>query len=337
MKRTLLIAGSLLLGAVAAEIALRFINLESETPVVRYTIQRNSGLFSTTLDDTSPLFYTYAGIQVHGERISIRYPDRQSRIVRLVKPEGTFRIAAVGDSLTELWDLPGYANYATCLEELLDEQEPGKDHEVLPLGVGGYNTWQQRHFFERHLSRLEMDVLLLQYCANDGDVMTLRPREPGAPVPGNEWPLFEIAGARFGRPDYSVSSIGPVRSRLLWLIRHGFSSCPALYGYHQVAGNGQQRNALVWFRDLAAARRIPLLVVIFPLLDDAYPQPESRYIKGLLSDLHIEYIDVLPAMKKGGPLTRLARDLYHPTNEGHCIAARAILDHLMKVSKSCRG
>ena len=321
----------MLLGAVAAEIALRFIGLENEAPVVRYTIQRNSGLFSPTLDDSSPLFYTYDGIQFDGKHIKIRYPDRRSRIVPLVKPEGTFRIAAVGDSLTEQWGLPGYANYTNYLEELLEKRLPGRNHEVLPLGIGGYTTWQQRHYFERYLSRLETDVLLLQYCANDGDVMTLRLREPGAPVPENEWPAYEIAGERFGRPDYSVSAIGPIHSRLLWLIRHRLSSSPALYGHHQVAGNDQQRKALVWFRDLAAARKIPLLVAIFPRLDDSYPQPESRYIKKLLSNLGIDHFDVLLALKASGPLTRLARDRYHPTNEGHRLVARAILDHLVKV------
>lgn len=332
MKRITLIIGSLLLGAVAAEIALRFIGLENEEPVVRYTIQRNSSLFSPALDASTSLFYTYAGIQVDGEHLTIRYPVRQSRIVPLVKPQATIRIAAIGDSLTEQWDLPGYANYTNFLEELLRERVPGGNHEVLPLGIGGYNTWQQRHFFERYLSRLETDVLLLQYCANDGDVMTLRPREPGAPVPTDEWPSYEIAGERFGRPDYAVSAIGPVHSRLLWLISHRLSSPQALHGYHQVAGNEQQRNAFIWFRNLAAARGIPLLVVIFPLLDDSYPQPESRYIKHLLSNLGIDHFDVLPALLESGPLALLARDLYHPTNEGHRLVARAILDYLVKVN-----
>ncbi|MBN2489652.1 MAG: SGNH/GDSL hydrolase family protein [Planctomycetes bacterium] len=333
MKRIVLIvltaAGGLLAGVVLAEIALRFVRLDSTAPVVRYTIQRNSPLFSPALDATSPLFYGYAGIQVDGERLVIAYPGRRlQRVVSLAKPPGTFRIAAVGDSLTEHWDAPGYANYTDFLEEFLQPRVPGGAGEVLPLGVGGYNTWQERHFFERHLARLEMDVWLLQYCANDADVMTLRAREPGERVASNEWPSHEILGARFGRPDFSRATIGPIPSRLLWLVRRQFSSFPGLDGYHQVAGNDEQRAALVWFRGAAAARKIPLLVVIFPLLDDGYAQPESRYIARLLAELGIDHCDVLPALQQHGPLKALARDVYHPSNAGHRIVARAILDAL---------
>jgi hypothetical protein len=147
-------------------------------------------------------------------------------------------------------------------------------------------------------------------------------------VPAYEWPSHAIVGERFGRPDYSTSAIGPVHSRLLWLIGRRRSSFPGLDGYRQVAGNGEQREALIWFRDLAAARKIPLLVVIFPLLDDRYPQPESRYIQKLLASLGIAHLDVLPALKKHGSLATLARDVYHPTNEGHRIVAGAIFRRL---------
>jgi len=321
--------GGLLVAAVLAEIALRFIGLGSREPIVSYTIRRSSPLFSPELDASSPLFYTYAGIRVEGERLSISYPGRKTdRVVALARPPGTFRIAAVGDSLTEEWGIPGYANYTDFLEKRLNEHLSGKTAEVLPLGVGGYNTWQERHFFERYLTRLETDVLLLQYCANDGDVMRLHPREPGAPVPAYEWPSHAIVGERFGRPDYSTSAIGPVHSRLLWLIGRRRTSFPGLDGYRQVAGNGEQREALIWFRELAAVRKIPLLVVIFPLLDDRYPQPESRYIQKLLASLGIDHCDVLPALKEHGSLAALARDVYHPTNEGHRIVAGAIFRRL---------
>lgn len=321
--------GGLLVAAVLAEIALRFVDLGRREPVVRYTIRRNSPLFSPELDASSPLFYTYAGIRVEGERLSIRYPGRKTtRVVSLAKPPDTFRITAVGDSLTEEWGITGYANYTDFLEALLNDHRSGKTAEVLPIGVGGYNTWQERHFFERDLMRLETDVLLLQYCANDGDVMRIHPRAPGAPVPAYEWPSHAIVGERFGRPDYSVASIGPVHSRLLWLIGRWCSSFPGLDGYRQVAGNHEQREALIWFRDLAAARKIPLLVVIFPLLDDTYAQPEGRYIRKLLASLGIDCLDVLPALKERGSLAALARDVYHPTNEGHRIVARAVFQRL---------
>ena len=222
------ILGGLLLGGGLAELAVRISGAGAEGPVVEYVVERHSSLFSPRLDPSDPLFYTFDGIRAERDRLAIAYPDHRFRDFAWVPEPGTYRIAAVGDSLTEQWGIPGYANYTNFLEDLLKERVGTGRAEVLPLGVGGYTTWQERQLFERCLLRLEANLLLLQYCPNDGDVMRLRPRPPGAAVPAKAWPAYEIVGERFGRPDYARSAIGPLHSRLLWLLRYGRSSAPAL-------------------------------------------------------------------------------------------------------------
>jgi lysophospholipase L1-like esterase len=101
-----------------------------------------------------------------------------------------------------------------------------------------------------------------------------------------------------------------------------------LQGYTQIEGSSEQRSALLWFHDMAYLHRTPFFVVIFPLFDDDYSQAESTYIKSLLEELNIDYLDLLPELQKQDSLSALSRDLYHPNDRGHKYAAEAILRYL---------
>ena len=115
---------------------------------------------------------------------------------------------------------------------------------------------------------------------------------------------------------------------MLWTIdRLRFSGrrAAALHGMVQVPMNDQQKQALLWFRELAAARKMKLVVALFPRFFDHYSQPELRYAEGLMIELEIPYVNLLHAMTRDGPLSRLARDAVHPTAVGQRIAVEAIL------------
>jgi hypothetical protein len=321
--RMLAVVAGVLCALLAGEIAVR-VFFPPKT-VVRYTIQRNSGYFSPTLNADSPLFYTFAGIETDGKSyVSLHYPDNRLRKFAFRKPAGTFRVVAVGDSLTEEWNLPGFVNYTDFLRTALERELPGRKIEVLPLGVGGYNTWQEMHFYREHYQRLQTDVLLLQCCANDADVMSLKKRNPAQPCPNNEWPEYEIVGTRAGQLDFSRSGVGFFHPRLLSLLDRRSSVAQTLDGCVQLPGNDEQRRALLWFRDASRNSRIPFYVVVFPLFDDNDSQAELTYLKGLLDETGVEYLDLLSEFCQRGSLSALGRDLYHPNSEGHCCAAEAI-------------
>jgi lysophospholipase L1-like esterase len=322
----ILVATAAVLAALLAiELGMRLFS--GERPRAVYTIQRNSAYFSPELDDTSPLYYTYSGIVAHGKEINVHYPDGKFRRFQLEKPADTFRIVAVGDSITELWNLPGFLNYTSFLETAVKEHV-GTTTEVIPLGVGGYNSWQQMHLYMRDFEALTADVMVLQFCPNDGDVMTLRPRPAGQAVPGSEWPRYEIVGTRYGRPDFDRYRIGPIQSRIWWLLAGRGTPSHELNGCVQVAGNDEQRKAIAWFRDLARAKQIPLVAVLFPMLVDDYSQPELAHVKSLLDEAGVPYLDLLPEFKKHGSLSTLGRDSYHPNDKGHELAAQAIFRNL---------
>jgi len=329
-KRLFLVLAGALCALLAAEIGLRVFFKPKR--IIRYTIQRNSAYFSPTLNDDSPLFYTYRGIETDGKSyVAVHYPDDRLRKFSFRKPAGTFRVVAMGDSLTEEWNIPGFTNYTDFLQTALERELPGRKIEVLPLGVGGYNTWQEMHFYRGSYQGLETDVLILQYCVNDADVMLLKKRSPNEPCPDNEWPQYEIVGTRAGRPDFSRGEAGFLQSRLLWLVRDRCSEPQdTLDGYVQLPGSDEQRTALVWFRDMSRNRRTPFFVVIFPLLDDGNSQAEVAYAKGVLDEIGVESLDLLPELRRRGPLSAIARDLYHPNAEGHRCAAEAVLRFLKR-------
>jgi lysophospholipase L1-like esterase len=296
---------------------------------IRYTIQRNSGYFSPTLNPDSPLFYTFSAIKPDGKgSLTVQYPDDRLRKFAFRKPARTFRVVAVGDSLTEEWNLPGFVNYTDFLRTATRKELPGRKVEVLPLGVGGYNTWQEMNFYRDSYKQLDTDVLLLQCCANDADVMTLKKRSAGQPCPNNEWPQYELVGTRIGRPDFSRDGIDFLQSRLLWHLKAAPPALPSLNGCIQLPGNDEQRTALLWFRNWSRENQAPFFVVLFPLFDDNDSQAELTYLKGLLDEIKVEYLDLLPELRQHGPLSSLGRDLYHPNSEGHRYAAEAILRFL---------
>ncbi len=323
------VVAGVLLAVLFAEFAVRVFFPPRMT--IRYTIQRNSGYFSPKLNPESPLFYTYSGFKTDGKRfLTVHYPDNRLRKFTFRKPAGTFRIVAVGDSLTEEWNLPRFVNYTDFLRTAIEKGPPRRKVEVLPLGVGGYNTWQEMHFYRDNWRQLQTDVLLLQWCANDGDVMTLKKRNPNQPCPNNEWPEYELVGTRVGRPDFSRDGGEFLQSRLLWRLRSHAPTGPSLNGCIQLSGNDQQRTAFAWFRDGSRTSGIPFFVVLFPLFDDADSQAELTYVKALLDETGVEYLDLLPELQKHGPLSTLGRDLYHPNTKGHRYAGEAIMRYLKR-------
>jgi hypothetical protein len=321
------IVAGVLLAILVAEFAARVFFPPRTT--IRYTIQRNSGYFSATLDPASPLLYTFSGFETDGKNfLTVHYPDNRLRKFTFRKPTGTYRVVAVGDSLTEEWNLPGFVNYTDFLRTGITKELRRRKVEALPLGVGGYNTWQEMNFYRDRWQRVQTDVLLLQWCANDGDVMTLKKRNPNQPAPNNEWPEYELVGTRVGRPDLSRNGVDFLQSRLLWLLRAHPSTSPSLNGGVQLPGSDEQRTAFLWIRNYSREKQIPCLVVLFPLFDDNNAQTELTYVKGLLDEIGVEYLDLLPELRKHAPLSALSRDLYHPNTEGHRHAGEAIMRFL---------
>jgi hypothetical protein len=86
------------------------------------------------------------------------------------KPQGAFRIVALGDSHTFGWGVTRDEAWPAVLEGLLHERIPGRSFEVWNLGVPGYNTVQEVRSIELRLAQLQPDVVIINYVSNDMDL-----------------------------------------------------------------------------------------------------------------------------------------------------------------------
>jgi lysophospholipase L1-like esterase len=89
----------------------------------------------------------------------------RDREYRLAKPPGVTRIVALGDSITFGNSLPAQVAWPDRLEALYAEE--GKPVEVLNLGVGGYDTWQEEIALEKIGLAFDPDYVFVCYCLND--------------------------------------------------------------------------------------------------------------------------------------------------------------------------
>jgi hypothetical protein len=89
----------------------------------------------------------------------------------LAKPHDVYRVAVLGDSYSEAFQLPREQAFWALLPERLAQCgiAPGKRIEVLNFGVSGYGTAQEYLMLEARAIRYRPDLVLLQFT-NGNDV-----------------------------------------------------------------------------------------------------------------------------------------------------------------------
>jgi hypothetical protein len=95
------------------------------------------------------------------------------------KPPGRFRIMAVGDSYT-YGSVPYPESVMTLLESALRTACPGRDLDLLNLGIGATGVRDYRTIVELASDTYEPDIVLINfYAGNDGPVRRPRARRLG--------------------------------------------------------------------------------------------------------------------------------------------------------------
>lgn len=210
----------------------------------------------------------YELIPGYGDTNSYGLRDQE---VSLEKLPNTYRIFAVGDSFTYGHGVQREQTWVKQLEALLnDARDNAFQYEVLNGGVPGYNTQQELIHFKEIGQQFQPDLLILQFTLNDAEGGTFGLKDIEDQmwlIRAKEWIKDHFALYRFLR-----SRFLRVMSRLDAAkrgVKEGDTSILPL----KLAAVGKTntewercRESLAAFASNARSLKIPILLVIYPLL-----------------------------------------------------------------------
>jgi len=241
---------------------------------------------------------------------SLGMPDRE---VALEKPDGVFRIAFVGDSISaNFGHRPRPEIYLNVLGRTLDhEARGGIRFEVLNFGVNAYSLLQSVRMLETRALRFAPDLVIAQLCLND-------------PYPSST-------------PYADLTPEGPSR---LWnfLFRR---LAPLHFWAWSYVGNGYDdagiENVKRGIARLAeiARRGPPVLAVLFPYLyapayDEWGFERFHDVYREAAREAGLPLLDLYQPFRRAGAIEvrGVNADAIHPGREMHELAAAEILAEL---------
>jgi len=220
------------------------------------------------------------------------------------KRSGVFRIIALGDSVTIGWQVRREKTYT----EVLEHSMAGRA-EVYNMAVTGYNTIQEVETLRTKGLRFHPDLVIIGYVHNDNTIA----------ADGGYYRYFSRSFSRLW---------DDLKIRIARLKRK--------------FGRSVTEEGFADLEPLAKAHRLPVLVVIFPILEldgqGAYPHAELHgEVRRLATKHGFRVLDLLDAMQARGGMDRLRSspdDVIHLNDTGHEITAAAIRAYLVSNATS---
>jgi len=263
------------------------------------------------------------------------------------KPDGVFRIVAIGDSVTFGFDVAQDEAYPKQLErELNAAAEPGAPrYEVLNFGVSGYNLPQSVARLRSLALRYAPDLVVYGYCLNDSQASSLeadlleRARDQEQRSLQRSRAIRLVARSRIFQLVYALlQPRDPAAQETELPEDPGFAATAAgqrdryFRGLHRRQEPRQRLEAgLAALGQITRDTGVPVWVAIFPLFvdEDDYPLRDVHAAVAARARAHgLEAVDLQPAFEAARGAEALASDLVHPTTLGHQLAARTLLREL---------
>jgi len=212
----------------------------------------------------------------------------------IAKPPGTYRIATVGDSFTEAFQVNYDQSYSAVLEKNLNQSvAAARPFQVYNFGVSGFGTALELLTYQHYIRQYHPDLLVLQYYAgNDVTDDLLLASSPAAPQDYNgvwlgrlrAWLSNQLQSPRFILRRLEQSkAITDVLARYRIATRaNDFYNQPGRYPflfdiYNQsdqtVFKNAWSANCqtIKQFQAATTADGIPLLIVLIPHRFELFP------------------------------------------------------------------
>jgi lysophospholipase L1-like esterase len=345
----ILIIASLIVGWVMAEVGLRIIGYGGLK-----AIENGRGGVIRKASNPEVKYEHVPGAEVYAfdADVVINADGYRGRIGKKEKFDG-FRTIVVGDSITFGNKLPVEDTYPSQMHEFLNVSN--LKYEVLNFGVAGYDTLQEVALLEEKAIDYYPDLVIVGFCLNDISVVSpnleyalskrkSRPRwiynfrtfelvvEVMDRMNTSEW-MENMNSSEVFQAEYkdNIDTIGANEIQLRKLM----ASVPGDRAWYADDYRvGRLRHAFRRLSDLAADRQFSVVVVVFPGLDPKIGEAPLSVILDIVSmeaaragfdvvELVDEYLEV--GMEN---LTIESRDLTHPNNKGHEIAARKLVDYI---------
>jgi lysophospholipase L1-like esterase len=248
----------------------------------------------------------------------------------LTPPPDTIRIVALGDSVTFGRGVLAEEGYTTVLERLLDDANPTRRHEVLNLGVGGYNTLQEAERYRVTGRKYAPDVVLLAYVLNDPQPAGIALRGVVGLAEATDSSEGAKPPPRRRRWSHLARAID-ARSREVRAPRPPGSPPPPLLSHRDPE---KWRTVQKGMAALAAQTRrdgTPVVVVIVPMWVEFDPYPYRGVHAQVAKEASKHGFAVLDPLQAGAfegsnglDLQLTPGDVLHPNAEGHRRLAVAI-------------
>lgn len=226
----------------------------------------------------------------------------------------SYRIAALGDSITFGWGVEQDETFESILETELNRVRPT---EIVNFGTGNYNTEQQVNLFFEKGVKYRPDRIVVFYFINDAEPTPQR----------SKWAyLSRVRTLTFywSRVRALLSRINPSRAYENFYAE--------LYGESE-QGWVRARQAFVELRELCEEHTIGLQVFLLPDLHETRDYPfrgEHRKVMEFLEREGIDAVDLAPFFADQDDPRSLwvAPDDAHPNARGHELIARYVYPFL---------
>ena len=265
------------------------------------------------------------------------------------KPPGITRILFLGDSLIWSGETSAGALYTEVLEHWLNAHalHGPRAFEVINAGIPGYTTYQELEFLKIYGLDMAPDLVILGFVFNDVYYkyyhkltrQMILSRDPAAHLFHFNPDVFP--GIFFARSHLAHQIAG--RSELLWKRIRGrpvfpFEQRGDFYLAWKPYGWGHARSLIGEMRTLLQEKRVSLVVLVFPMidqvneryrkLDEAYVLYPQRQIRAICDDYGIPMLDLTESLYREGGIT-LFRDHLHLNAQGNDVVTKELEKYLV--------
>jgi lysophospholipase L1-like esterase len=256
------------------------------------------------------------------------------------KTPGTLRILFLGDSLVWSGETSSGALYTELLEQRLNARSVNKvQFEVINAGIPGYTTYQELEFLKLYGLNMEPDIVVLGFVFNDvyykyyhkPTKEKILAREPAAHL--HHFNTDSFPGFFFGRSHlaHQLASAGEIFwKRIVGRPVFPFERRGDFYLAWKDYGWNHTRRLLGEMHTLLGDRRVPLVVLVFPMrdqvnheyrkLDEAFVLYPQQKIRAICDNRGIPMLDLTDIIYREGGVT-LFRDHLHLNRKGNDVVA----------------